>query len=205
MYYLPTAISSTHAGLAQALFCLTMGIAMVTSRKWSDEPTRSLETSSWGLRRLSVLTAGIIFVQILIGAVMRHEEAGLAIMDFPLAQGKLIPEFVTSGIAIHYAHRVGALVTTIFVIWTAVTALRMYKSRQEFTRPAMLAIFMVLVQFTLGALTVLHVKAPTMTTLHVSGGAATLGIMVLLAIRARHLLVPHTASNVAPRMAVSEA
>ena len=93
----------------------------------------------------------------------------------------------------------------VFVIWTAVTALRTYRGRPEFTRPAVFAIFMVLVQFTLGALTVLHVKAPTMTTLHVSGGAATLGIMVLLGIRARHLLLPRTASEMSPRMAVSEA
>jgi cytochrome c oxidase assembly protein subunit 15 len=206
MYYLPTAISSTHAGLAQALFCVTMGIAMITNPKWNDSPSRSTESSLWGLRRLTTVTAGVIFLQILIGAVMRHEEAGLAIMDFPLAQGKLVPDFVTSGVAIHYAHRVGALITTIFVIWTAMTALRQYRDRPEFTRPAKFAIAMVLVQFTLGALTVLHLKAPTMTTLHVSGGAATLGVMMLMAIRARHLLLPHTATEqVTSHIAVQEA
>lgn len=206
MYYLPTAISSTHAGLAQVLFCLTMGITLVTSRKWSDSPLRSTEASSWGLRRLSALTVGVIFLQIIIGAVMRHEEAGLAIMDFPLAQGKLIPEFATSGIAIHFAHRVGAVITTIFVIWTAVLALRHYRGRPEFTRPALFAIVMIVVQFTLGALTVLHLKAATMTTLHVSGGAAVLGGMMLMAIRAHHLLLPHTSTEPATsHIAVQEA
>ncbi|HET6511008.1 MAG TPA: COX15/CtaA family protein [Candidatus Kapabacteria bacterium] len=195
MYYLPTAISSTHAGLAQTLFCLTLAISMVTSRSWKDAPTKIAETSAWGLRRLTAITVGVIFLQILIGAVMRHEEAGLAIMDFPLAQGKLIPDFATFGIAVHYTHRIGAVITTIFVIWTAFVALRQYRGRTEFTRPAMFAIAMVLLQFTLGALTVLHVKAPTMTTLHVSGGAATLGILMLMAIRARHLLLPNTASE----------
>jgi heme a synthase len=206
MFYLPTAISSTHAGLAQTLFCLTLAIAMVTSRSWKNAPDKIAEQSNWGLRRLTSITVGVIFLQILIGAVMRHEEAGLAIMDFPLAQGKLIPEFVTFGIAIHYTHRVGALITTIFVIWTSVTALLQYRGRTEFTRPAMFAIVMVLVQFTLGALTVLHLKAPTMTTLHVSGGAATLGIMMFIAIRARHLLLPHAAAiETTPRIAVQEA
>jgi heme a synthase len=190
IFYLPTAISSSHAGLAQILFCLTMGIALVTSRKWEDNVNKRSDVSAWGLRRLTAITAVVIFCQIIIGAVMRHEEAGLAIMDFPLAQGKIIPDFATSGIAVHYAHRVGAIITTIFVIWTAVVALKNFKGRTEFTRPAWLAMVMVLIQGTLGALTVLHLKAPTMTTLHVSGGAATLGIMVYLAIRARHLLAP---------------
>lgn len=190
MFYLPTAISSSHAGLAQVLFCLTMGISMVTSRKWQDHTAKRQESTAWGLRRLTTITVIVIFMQIIIGAVMRHEEAGLAIMDFPLAQGKLIPEFVTSGIAIHFAHRIGAVITTIFVLWTAIVALKRYAGRPDFTLPAIFAIVMVLVQFTLGALTVLHVKAPTMTTLHVSGGAAMLGIMMLMAIRARHLLAP---------------
>jgi heme a synthase len=206
IFYLPTAISSTHAGLAQTLFCLTLGIAMITSRKWSDSPARDAETSPWGLRRMTTVTVCVIFLQILIGAVMRHEEAGLAIMDFPLAQGKLIPDFVTFGISIHFAHRVGALITTIFVIWTAITALKQYRDRPEFTRPAMFAIAMVLVQFTLGALTVLHLKAPTLTTLHVSGGAATLGVMMLMAIRARHLLLPYTeVEQATSHIAVQEA
>lgn len=206
MFYLPTAISSTHAGLAQSLFCLTLSIAMVTSRAWKNAPERIVEPQAWSLRRLTSITIGVIFLQILIGAVMRHEEAGLAIMDFPLAQGKLIPDFATFGIAIHYTHRIGAVITTIFVIWTALAAFRQFPRRTDLTRPALLAIIMVLIQFTLGALTVLHLKAPTMTTLHVSGGAATLGIMMFMAIRARHLLLPHAAqSKVASRIAVQEA
>jgi heme a synthase len=198
MFYLPTAISSTHAGLAQTLFCLTLSIAMVTSRSWRDAPAKLADRAGWGLRRLTSVTVAVIFLQILIGAVMRHEEAGLAIMDFPLAQGKVIPDFATFGVAIHYTHRVGAVITTIFVLWTAFVALRQFAGRPEFTRPALLAIVMVLLQFTLGALTVLHLKAPTMTTLHVSGGAATLGIMMLMAVRARHLLLPHATTEASP-------
>lgn len=203
MFYLPTAISSTHAGLAQTLFCLTLSIAMVTSRSWQKAPEKVADPSQWGLRRLTSLTVAVIFLQILIGAVMRHEEAGLAILDFPLAQGKLVPDFTTFGIAVHYAHRVGAVITTIFVMWTAFVALRQFAGRKEFTRPAILAIIMVLVQFTLGALTVLHLKAPTMTTLHVSGGAAILGIMMFMAIRARHLLAHYTLAEAeAPQVIV---
>ena len=53
-----------------------------------------------------------IYLQIVVGATMRHTDAGLAIPDFPLVFGHLIPPHWDAKIAIHFAHRVGALVVT---------------------------------------------------------------------------------------------
>src|SRR5215210_2879126 len=107
-YFLPTEVSTAHAGLAQIFFCLTIAISLFTSRGWQSPPA-----SGWiddrMLRRVATTTTIIIYIQIHIGATMRHSDAGLAIPDFPLVFGGIVPPDWTPQIAIHYAHRVGAL------------------------------------------------------------------------------------------------
>ena len=62
---------------------------------------------------------------------MRHTDAGLAIPDFPLAFGHLIPPHWDPKIAIHFAHRVGALVVTIFAIATTGHVFYHHRSRRS--------------------------------------------------------------------------
>src|SRR5206468_3298787 len=118
LWYLPDAISIAHASLAQIVFCLTTTIALVTSRGWKSGYIESRIPNPESrrditLERLAVVTTALIYVQIVIGATMRHTGAGLVIPDFPLAFGHLIPPQWDSKIAIHFAHRVGALTVTL--------------------------------------------------------------------------------------------
>src|SRR5262249_7993091 len=106
LYKLPLAVSVTHACLAQTFFCLTVTVALVTGPAWSAPRPRR---SPAALRVLARLATRIVFGQLVLGALMRHMHAGLAIPDFPLAFGRLVPPLVTSLIAVHFAHRVGAL------------------------------------------------------------------------------------------------
>ena len=71
------------------------------------------------LRRVATATTALIYAQILIGATMRHTGAGLAIPDFPLMFGHLDPDHWDPKIAIHFAHRVGALVVTLAILATS--------------------------------------------------------------------------------------
>src|SRR5436190_18010061 len=115
LWYLPDAISIAHASLAQIVFCLTTTIALVTSRGWkqgyADPGSRIPDPRSRRdatLERIAVVTTAAIYLQIVIGATMRHTGAGLAIPDFPLSFGHLVPTHWDPKIAIHFAHRVGA-------------------------------------------------------------------------------------------------
>lgn len=181
IFFLPDAISISHAGLAQLFFCLTVGIALVTSPTWrtpsgppvDDEPLR---------RRLIALTV-LIFFQILLGATMRHTGGGLAIPDFPLAFGHLIPPFWNTAIALHFAHRVGALVVTVVIITVVVYVGRHYGERRELVRPARLLLGAVALQVTLGSLVVITGKQPIINTLHVATGAIVLVTSLVLTLR----------------------
>src|SRR5881628_3716309 len=160
IFFLPAPISTAHAGLAEIFFCMTVAIALFTSRGWI-EGYRGRLVDDVPLRRLATATTILIYCQILIGATMRHTGAGLAIPDFPLMFGHLWPTHWDPKIAIHFAHRVGALVVALSVaattalVWSRDTRDARGRQQGALTRPAGLLLGLVVLQITLGALTVL--------------------------------------------------
>ncbi len=193
---LPPAVSSAHAGLAEIFFALTVSLAIFTSAGWrsayasTPASTQTLAADA-GLRRLSVVAIAVVYLQILLGAVMRHTGAGLAIPDFPLMFGRLVPPlemFGASGVPIHFAHRVGALLVAVVLVWEAWRVLRRHDDHQELRHPAMLLLALLVLQVTLGALTVLTAKNVVVNTAHLATGALIFATTVVLALRAHR---PH--------------
>jgi len=136
----------------------------------------------------------IVYLQLLLGAVMRHIGAGLAIPDFPLAFGRLVPPVASVPVLVHFAHRVGALGVLVAVARLFLCARRAGDPR--FVRMAAALLGLVLFQIALGAATVLTTKAVTPTTLHVATGAAILGGCWLAALRSFRLLRPRPSTEV---------
>ena len=192
---LPTAVSVAHAFLAQTFFCLTVAIAVVTAPRWkegiSDRP-RPLAQNA--VARTAGLTAVALFLQLLVGAVMRHTKAGLAIPDFPLAFGRIVPPLTSFPVAIHFLHRVGSLVIAGFV-FACVRAARRSRRPGLAKASAWLAV-LTACQIALGAATVLTEKSVAVTTAHVAAGALLLGstlafcLSALAAERRRNNVVP---------------
>ena len=125
-----------------------------------------------------------IYLQILLGATMRHTDAGLAIPDFPLAFGHLIPPHWDAKIAIHFAHRVGALIVTTMILATTGHVLYHHRRRAELRRPSMLLLALLPLQITLGALTVWSGRQPLINSIHVVTGASVLVTSLVLTLRA---------------------
>jgi cytochrome c oxidase assembly protein subunit 15 len=114
---------------------------------------------------------------------MRHTNAGLAIPDFPLMFGHLIPDHWDPKIAIHFAHRCGALLVSLAVLATSGHVWYHHRSRKELVRPATLIVCLVAVQVTLGALTVLSQRDVWINSLHVVCGALVLTTSLVLTLR----------------------
>jgi cytochrome c oxidase assembly protein subunit 15 len=177
IFLLPTAVSVAHACLAQTFFCLTVAIAVVTSPRWDPAGGRREP-----LTQLAGLTAGAVFLQLAIGAVMRHTKAGLAIPDFPLSLGRIVPPIDSFPVAIAFVHRAWALVVAGLVLATVSAALRSGPRRTGLFLGAL-----VLAQIALGALTVLSRKNVAITTAHVATGALLLGTSVALSLGSSRL------------------
>jgi heme a synthase len=177
---LPAPVSIGHAALAQLFFCLTISLALFTSPGWTraqaavDDPT---------LRRIAAATTVMIYCQILLGATMRHIEAGMAIPDFPLAFGQLLPPVWTAGIAVHFAHRAGAVLVAVAILATAGHVWYHHRARRELARPAILLVLFVLTQVTLGAFVIWSRLQPLVNTAHVVNGALVLATSLVLTLR----------------------
>jgi cytochrome c oxidase assembly protein subunit 15 len=185
LWYLPDPVSIAHASLAQIVFCLTTSIALATAPGWRRSYAAAGGIPDDGtLRRITVATTALIFLQIVAGATMRHTDAGLAIPDFPWVFGGLVPPRWTPQIAIHYAHRAGALLVSAMVLATAGHVLHHHGWRRPLARPATLLVGLVCLQVTLGALTVLSQKHYVINSLHVVTGGLVLVTSLVLALRA---------------------
>jgi cytochrome c oxidase assembly protein subunit 15 len=110
LFLLPPAVSSAHAALAEIVFALTAVVALMCSRTWTDltagpsslpfeENLSSNGAKARSAFRWTLLATAAIYVQIVLGAVMRHTGAGLAIPDFPAAFGASGPPRTSSNAA----------------------------------------------------------------------------------------------------------
>jgi len=193
LFFLPPAVSTAHAGLAEIFFCMTVAIAVFTSPQWraTEDPVDDPR-----LRAIATLTTGVIFVQILIGAVMRHTGAGLAIPDFPLMFGHVVPDRWSAKIAVHFAHRIGALIVALSVVSTAAYIWRRHTDRVELANPALKLIIFTVFQVTLGALTVLSQRQVWINSLHVVCGALVLTTSLVITLRSWHMRIADCGSRI---------
>jgi cytochrome c oxidase assembly protein subunit 15 len=196
LFFLPAAISTAHAGLAEIFFCMTVAIAVFTSPGWmagygaeagphaaAGERAAVQREIARPLRTLAATTTILIYGQILVGATMRHTGAGLAIPDFPLMFGHVIPDHWSAAIAIHFTHRAGAVVVTVLILGLFAHVRSRCRDRRELLRPATLMVALVAVQVTLGALTVLSRRDPWINSFHVVCGAMVLTTSLVLTLR----------------------
>ena len=178
---LPTAVSVSHALFAQLFFLMTMILTQVTAPGW-DRPHGERSDRSRRLGRLGSITGLALLVQLVIGATVRHSGAGLAIPDFPLAYGRLIPSLSSFPVTIHFLHRVGALLVTILVaaiVWESVRG----RVGRWLMAPVAGMAALVVVQILLGGAIIWSGRSLEFTTLHLINGALLLGMTGLLTLR----------------------
>ena len=200
LFELPLAIAVTHAATAQALFCLMVSIAIFTNPRWDTTPHVDDPPSRIPLTTLAVATTAIIYMQILVGALMRHMSAGLVIPDFPLSFGYVVPPYWNEFIAVNFAHRCGAVVVTAMVLWTVARVLRTHREVVALRRPALGLFLLLVVQICLGAITIWSGRSVIPTTSHVAVGAAVLATSLTLTLRAYRILgVPNRAHAIESR------
>ena len=189
---LPLAIAVTHAATAQAFFCLIVAITVVMNPRLgvpcADFAARQAPAT---LPTQGVAMTAAIYLQIVIGAVMRHLGAGLAIPDFPLSYGRLVPPLDSGFVVINFTHRCGALIVAILVVWTVARVLRNAPGEPRLRRPAVGLLVLLVLQVTLGALTIWSGRAVLPTTAHVAIGAAVLATSLALTIRLYALGASH--------------
>jgi cytochrome c oxidase assembly protein subunit 15 len=189
-------IGIVHAALAQSFFVLVTLIALFVSGFGTKlvQTVRATCVSAF-LPRLALGSTVLIFVQLILGATMRHQHAGLAVPDFPLAYGKVWPPMdqaflkrinlqrlsveqpkpITAfQIGLHMAHRLVALSIVLLVGSVAWSIRRELGARALQAKLGLVWLAIICVQAGLGASTVWSNKAADVATAHVLVGALSL-------------------------------
>lgn len=202
-------LAIVHACFAQAFFCLVAFTVLVTSRVWgrlTEEKTPGGDGGGVRLARLAVLCVALVYLQLVVGATMRHYDAGLAIPDLPLHYGKVVPPVDAASLAaanllransgspdlrpvtlaqvwLHAGHRIGAVLVTAALLTLVWKAVRRPDARVALRNPAMALLPLLIAQLTLGVLTVVLHKPADLASLHVAVGALLLLTTAVLAAR----------------------
>ena len=180
LFYLPPAISSAHAALAQTFFCVAVLIAIFTGQRWMEEAPRvDVDEQRPSLFILALLSIFVLYVQLILGALFRHH--GLSWW----------PHVVNSG------------TVAIVLSWTAVRALSQYSKIDPVRRPAITMLSLLIAQLCLGFVAfltrvawgheALQPELPMVisTVAHVAVGALLLATTVVLAAQVwRHVPMP---------------
>jgi cytochrome c oxidase assembly protein subunit 15 len=175
---LPKSISIAHAGLAEIFFCMNLSIAFFASNAFAK--LRTYDKGDAPVTSTTALVA-VVYAQILIGALMRHLGAGLAIPDV-----WVIPSFTSAAVIVNFAHRAGGVLVAAMIVTIAIR-LRRFENNHPLRIIANFLVVFVAAQIMLGAYTVWSGKQPYITSLHVMAGALILGTSLLLALTARTL------------------
>lgn len=191
-----------HGCFAQIELCLVVSLAAVLSPAWAQI---AVQPSFRKVARLGWLTAGFVFLQLMVGATMRHLGAGLAIPTFPLTpEGSFMPKVHNVYIDLNFTHtRFLALLVAVHVILLARRAL--VSGEPRLARPAVLLLGLLVAQVLLGMFVIWHLRPPVLTTLHVVNGAALLATTVFIAVRASHAPTTDANSEPAPHYPLTEA
>ncbi len=188
-----------HACVAQAFLALLVVIALVTTAFWRSLDEAGVNPRKFApIRSLAIAITIMIYVQLALGATMRHQHRDLSILDFPTANGAWIPDTSAAALAkinawrdarglsdvdafqiwLQMVHRFVALLIGIGVI---VFCSRVWRDARQVSALKKLSICWVaflLVQLTLGAWTIWSNKAADVATAHVAVGAIMLSFGV---------------------------
>ena len=114
---------------------------------------------------------------------MRHLGAGLAIPDFPLAFGRLIPPFENMFVVIHFMHRVGALFVCVAILSVFAYLKKHFSKDARLFSVGVFLLMLVFSQVLLGAFTIWSQKHYLIASFHLATGALILGTSVLLTLK----------------------
>ncbi|MCP3676311.1 MAG: heme A synthase [Deltaproteobacteria bacterium] len=174
---LNVAIISSHLIISTlVLICLTFSFRYVSGRRESGESN------------FFFFLFCLVYIQVVIGILVRYSGATLACPDLPFCNGKIIPGFTDYSVILHFSHRVVAL--SVFLV----TAARLYTalSRRGGITASLVTFVLVIAQVTFGVLIVATGMFLPVIILHAATGFLLLG---WLAYQAMPFFLSHIAEG----------
>lgn len=190
IYRLPTIVSTSHLGLSLIFFSILIYInhkSTSVAERFAhiSEETKTKIKNAWKpiTRHGIVLALTMLFLQILLGAFMRHAGAGAA-CGLGSGNALLCRDFETLALTawphmpqaqLHMIHRLYAVVVFVVVAIFSIRTSHIFKADKKIKWASLAPFIFISFQVFIGIMTVAFSMAVVPTTLHLAGAALSLG------------------------------
>ena len=183
---------------------LATALSLLALLIYLDVGLYPVSTSDLGnVRKLATVGAGSVFLLLLVGSYVSGSHAGNAFPDWPLMNGKAIPDLSVEPYAIHFLHR--ALAAIVGVVVLVVTLRIVRAGTPAMARAAQAAAGLFLLEVLIGAANVWTGQNAAFVTLHLAIGASIWACFFTIRSLASPVADEVRQTSVASRSAIPEA
>jgi cytochrome c oxidase assembly protein subunit 15 len=147
----PEALAS-HFGVSLTAFASVLLMAAFIFERGGYEKLRDLAVSR-GYRRFAYGVIIYIYLLVYLGAYVRHSNASMACIDWPLCNGKVYPGF-SGAVGVAFAHRLAALAGAFLIAGLLYWSARLRETRPDLYWASIAATVLVVLQSLSGAVVV---------------------------------------------------
>jgi cytochrome c oxidase assembly protein subunit 15 len=131
---------------------------------------------------IAVLGAICSYATIVLGGTVRGMDAGLACPDWPLCHGSIVPNLADPLVAVEYAHRLAAALTSLFLLLTFLVCALWFRADLWLLSLSFAALAILATQVVFGALTITSSLDWVIVTVHLALGTATFATALIVAL-----------------------
>jgi heme A synthase len=142
---------------------------------------------SRGFRALAYTAAGLTFLLIVVGGVVRISDSGLGCgaggsgtKGWPLCGGRVVP-LIDANMIVEYSHRIIAATVTVLIAALVVLAWRRYRGDRLLLRTCIAALGLIVFQAALGGLTVEKGLKEELVATHLGVAMLQIGLLLFIA------------------------
>lgn len=174
-------LAKVHGVVAQVFLCILTAVAVGSSAWWKRlaGPVTPEQVNQWNsYRTIGLVICVLTICQLVLGAILRHRGAGMAIPYFPHSapDGGLFPVSWNWATQLNFAHRVCGFAIFVILTYWVILLTKSEMIAASVKKLAIAAFIVVNLQVFLGASVIWSTRAPIQTTLHVLNGAIFLSI-----------------------------
>ena len=149
----------------------------------SADPRAPMQIDRLRLFRIvAVLSAITAYGTIVLGGTVRGMDAGLACLDWPLCNNSIVPNLGDPRVAVEYAHRLVAALTSLFILLTMAFAVLWHRAQTPIVTLSVMTFAVLVAQVAFGALTITSSLNWVVVTIHLALGTATLALALMVAL-----------------------
>lgn len=184
IHRLPTWISSSHLSLAMLVFA---GMVILWLRLCGEGLDAEQYAAVGGARRWVAPVAGLVYLQLVVGSLVRHTGAGLVCLEIPFCDGTLWPSDGSGMLHLHMTHRNLGYLIGIALFGLVAAQWRPFAAAPRARRVLGAAGLLVAAQIGLGLWSVTSFLQVHVVTTHLAGGALLWALLVSLLMLTRPL------------------